>query len=203
MTLSISASLVLGIIMGLFFLPVGIANLIGSIGEISLAVLLFTVGFDLGRDANLGQKIKDLPKITLAVPFLVALGSIIGASLFSFLIGISPGDAALAGAGFGWYSLSAVIIAQTYDLTLGALALLTNVSREILAFLLIPLVAKKVGYLPAVAPGGATAMDVTLPIIARNTDAQTTLAAFYSGTVLSILVPIVIPLLIQLVQRLP
>ncbi len=203
MTLSISASLVLGIIMGLFFLPEGIANLIGSIGEISLAVLLFTVGFDLGRDANLGQKIKDLPKITLAVPFLVALGSIIGASLFSFLIGISPGDAALAGAGFGWYSLSAVIIAQTYDLTLGALALLTNVSREILAFLLIPLVAKKVGYLPAVAPGGATAMDVTLPIIARNTDAQTTLAAFYSGTVLSILVPIVIPLLIQLVQRLP
>ncbi|HBG01783.1 MAG TPA: hypothetical protein DDW87_09455, partial [Firmicutes bacterium] len=78
-------------------------------------------------------------------------------------------------------------IAQTYDVTLGALALLTNVFREVFAILLIPLIAKNIGKLPAVAPGGATTMDVTLPIIAQNTDAQTTLIAFYSGTVLSAL----------------
>jgi uncharacterized membrane protein YbjE (DUF340 family) len=201
-TLSIVASLAAGIAAGLFLLPEGMAGVIQPISDLSLAVLLFAVGFDLGRDAKLGQKIKDLPKITLAVPFLIALGSVAGAALFSFLVGISPGDAALVGAGFGWYSLSAVIIAQTYDLGLGALALLTNVSRELLAFLLIPVIARRLGYLPAVAPGGATAMDVTLPIVSKSTNAQTALVAFYSGTVLSILVPIVVPLLIRLLQHL-
>ena len=43
-------------------------------------------------------------------------------------------------------------------------------------------------------------MDVTLPIISRNTDAQTTIAAFYSGTVLTLLVPIIVPLLIKWAQ---
>jgi uncharacterized membrane protein YbjE (DUF340 family) len=42
---------------------------------------------------------------------------------------------------------------------------------------------------------------VTLPIVAANTDAQTAILAFYSGTVLSILVPIVIPFLVQLLQN--
>lgn len=201
MTLRILSSLALGILAGLF-LPEGIMNITGSLTDYSLAVLLFTVGFDLGQDADLRQKIKDLPKMYLAIPFLIAIGSLAGAALSGLVVDLPVGDAALVGAGFGWYSLSAIIITQTYDVTLGALALLTNVFREVFAFLLIPIIAKKVGHLPAVAPGGATTMDVTLPIIARNTDAQTTLVAFYSGTILSTLVPVCVPLIIRLLQHL-
>ncbi len=201
MTLRILSSLALGILAGLF-LPEGIMNITGSLTDYSLAVLLFTVGFDLGQDADLRQKIKDLPKMYLAIPFLIAIGSLAGAALSGLVVDLPVGDAALVGAGFGWYSLSAIIITQTYDVTLGALALLTNVFREVFAFLLIPIIAKKVGHLPAVAPGGATTMDVTLPIIAHNTDAQTTLVAFYSGTILSTLVPVCVPLIIRLLQHL-
>jgi uncharacterized membrane protein YbjE (DUF340 family) len=201
MTLRILGSLALGVVTGLFFLPEGIANMIGPLTDYSLAILLFAVGFDLGQDADLRQKIKDLPKMNLAVPFMIAIGSLTGAVLGGLVVRLPVGDAALVGAGFGWYSLSAVIITQTYDVTLGALALLTNVFREVFAFLLIPLVAKRVGHLPAIAPGGATTMDVTLPIIAANTDGQTTLVAFYSGTVLSILVPICVPFIIELLQH--
>jgi uncharacterized membrane protein YbjE (DUF340 family) len=43
-------------------------------------------------------------------------------------------------------------------------------------------------------------MDVTLPIIAAHTDSQTAILAFYSGTVLSALVPVVIPFILQLLQ---
>ena len=201
MTLKILSSLVLGFFAGLFLLPEGLPSVLEPVTDISLAVLLFAVGFDLGRDGELGRKIRDLPRISLAVPFVIALGSIIGAVLAGLAIQIPVGDSALAGAGFGWDSLSAVIITQDYDVTIGALALLTNVFREIFAILSIPYIAKRVGFLPAIAPGGATAMDVTLPIIAQNTDAQTTLIAFYSGTVLSALVPFVVPLIIALLQR--
>jgi uncharacterized membrane protein YbjE (DUF340 family) len=200
MTWKILGSLVLGVLTGLLLLPEGASNLLGPLTDISLAVLLFTVGFELGQDAELGQKIRNLPRISLVVPFVVAVGSLLGAVFAGLAVNVPMGDGALAGAGFGWYSLSAVIIAQDYAVTTGALALLTNVFREVFAILLIPFVARKVGYLPAVAPGGATAMDVTLPIIAQSTDAQTTLVAFYSGTVLSALVPIVVPLLIAFLQ---
>jgi uncharacterized membrane protein YbjE (DUF340 family) len=201
MTWKILSSLVLGALTGLLLLPEGTSNFLGPLSDISLAVLLFAVGFELGQDADLGRKIKNLPRISLAVPFVVALGSLLGAIFAGLAVNVPMGDGALAGAGFGWYSLSAVIITQDYEVTTGALALLTNVFREVFAILLIPIVAKKVGYLPAVAPGGATAMDVTLPIIAQSTDAQTTLVAFYSGTVLSALVPIIVPVLIALLQR--
>lgn len=202
MTLKILSSLVLGILCGLFLLPDINLDVIGQLTNAALALLLFAVGFGLGSDIHLKQKLKDLPKISLAVPFLIAIGSMLGAVLAGFLIRLPVSDATLVGAGFGWYSLSGVIIAQTYDVALGALALLTNVFREVLAILLIPLVAKRISYLAAVAPGGATTMDVTLPLIAQTTDSQTTLIAFYSGTVLSGLVPIVVPSLIRLVQYL-
>lgn len=200
MTWKILTSLAAGVLYGLV-LQVQNGELLGLVSDLALAALLFTVGFSLGEDRDLWKKVKGLPRISLAVPFLVALGSILGAVFAGLLCSIEPGEAALVGAGFGWYSLSAVLIAQSYDLTLGTLALLTNIFREILAILLIPTVAERLGKAAAVAPGGATAMDVTLPIVAANTDAQTAILAFYSGTVLSILVPIVIPFLVQLLQN--
>lgn len=202
MTWKILISLVLGFFGGVFFLPQGLPSMLEPLTDLSLAVLLFAVGFDLGQDTDLGRKIRDLPRVSLAVPIVIALGSLLGAMVASFIVRIPLGEGALAGAGFGWYSLSAVIIAQDYDVTVGALALLTNVLREVFAILSIPYIAKRVGYLSAIAPGGATTMDVTLPIISQNTDAQTTLVAFYSGTVLSLLVPIVVPLIIAWLQRL-
>lgn len=201
MTMIIVGSLVLGVLCGYFLLPNGLPYL-SLLTDGALALLLFTVGFDLAQGDDLGQKIKDLPKIALAVPFLVALGSLCGSLVGTLFLDLPLGEGVLVGAGLGWYSLSAVIIAQSYDVTIGALALLANVFREVLAILLIPLIARKLGPLPAIAPGGATTMDVTLPIISQSTDTQTTLVAFYSGTVLTALIPFLVPLVIKLLQLL-
>lgn len=200
MTWKILGSLVAGVCGGLLLnLPGGEA--LSLVTDLALAALLFAVGFSLGEDPELWKKVRSLPPISLAVPFLIALGSILGATVTGLLCRMAPGEAALVGSGFGWYSLSAVLIAQSYDVALGTLALLTNIFREILAILFIPTVAKYFGKAAGVAPGGATAMDVTLPIVAAHTDGRTAILAFYSGTVLSILVPIVVPFLIQLLQR--
>ncbi len=199
MTMIIVGSLVVGMLCGYFLLPGGLPFL-SSITDGALALLLFTVGYDLAQGGDLRQKIKDLPRIALAVPVLVILGSLLGSLVGTLFIDLPLGEGVLVGAGLGWYSLSAVIIAQSYDVTLGAVALLTNVFREVLAILLIPIIARKLGYLPAIAPGGATTMDVTLPIISQSTDSQTTIVAFYSGTVLTALIPFLVPLIIKLLQ---
>jgi len=50
---------------------------------------------------------------------------------------------------------------------LGAIAFLANLFREIVTFFVLPVVAKYFGGVTSIAPGGATTMDVTLPLIQR------------------------------------
>lgn len=170
--------------------------------ELALVFLLFTVGLKLGFNKDLGAQLVTLPKLSLLIPFLVAAASLGSAMMLAPIIGLHPLEGAAVAGGFGWYSLSGLLIAQSYDTALGTLAFLANIMRELTAIVAIPFVAKYLGNLSAVAPGGATAMDVTLPLISRNTDVQTTLVAVYSGTILSLLVPIVVPLLIRWAQLL-
>lgn len=199
MSLVILFSLALGVLAGFLF-PENLA-LSGQVTDWALALLLVTVGYELAQSEDLWQKIKELPKISLALPGLIICGTLLGSLIGSLLIQLNIGEGVLVGAGLGWYSLSAVLIAQSYDVSLGALALLTNVFREVLSIIFIPFIASKLGYLPAIAPGGATTMDVTLPIISHNTDSQTTLVAFYSGTVLTGLIPFLVPLIIKILSH--
>ena len=100
--------------------------------------------------------------------------------------------------GFGWYSLSSVLIAQAHSPLLGALAFLANVLRELLAIILTPLVARWLGAVPAIAPGGATAMDVLLPVISRAAGREYAPLAFFSGAMLSLAVPLFVNLFLGL-----
>ncbi|MCL4426688.1 MAG: lysine exporter LysO family protein, partial [Firmicutes bacterium] len=86
-------------------------------------------------------------------------------------------------------------------LALGTMAFLANLLRELLALLLIPLVARRLGKVMAVAPAGATAMDSTLPVISRFTDPQTAVIAFLSGAALTAISPFLIPFLVGFVFR--
>ncbi|HHY10942.1 MAG TPA: lysine exporter LysO family protein [Firmicutes bacterium] len=200
MTILILASFLAGTLWGYGDLIISKSPYVPLITQSALGLLLFTVGFDFAKGGELKEQVKGLPKIVLAVPFLTALGSLLFAGLLSPILKLSVGDGILASSGFGWYSLSAVVVSQTYDLKIGTLTLLTNVFREVLAILVIPFVAKRFGFIPAVAPGGATSLNVTLPMISRSTDGQTTLIAIYSGSLVSAMVPFLVPLLIQLIK---
>ncbi|HEY3422781.1 MAG TPA: LysO family transporter, partial [Methanocellaceae archaeon] len=57
----------------------------------------------------------------------------------------------------------------------------------------LPLVVKYFGKIVAVAPGGATSMDTTLPIIVRYAGSEVSVISFVSGVVLSVLVIFLVP----------
>ncbi len=185
-----------GMALGFLFLDPSSLETLDVLVTAALWVLLFGIGLDLGRTSGLLVRIRGLGWAILTVPVAIALGSIIGTSLVAGWLGLAVREGAAVGAGFGWYSLSAVIISQNHDVALGAVAFLANVFRELLAIICIPLVAAKIGHLAAVAPGGATTMDVTLPLVAKSTSKDVTMAAFISGVILSGLVPILVPLLL-------
>lgn len=194
MTLKIIAAVLIGIITGKYLIADS-SSIIGSLMDIGLCALLFFVGIDIGKNKNIMQQIKEIGIRAISTPVLVALGSITGAVICGIMFGYPAKEAAAVGAGFGWYSLSAIIITP-YSSELSALAFMSNVSREILAIICIPLVAKYIGYNEAVAPAGATAMDTTLPIISKATDSKTAIIAFVTGLILTVMVPLLVPLII-------
>lgn len=197
MTWLIILSVGVGFVAGFFLDPVLAAGL-DQISTIALAALLLGIGIDLGSNQKIWEGLRTKGWRILLIPLAVALGTLLATGLVAPLIGLRLNEGTAVGAGFGWYSLSGVILAKLYSDEIGALAFLTNVFRELMAVLLMPLLAKHIGYITTIAAGGATSMDTTLPLISSVTDQETTLYAFVSGAVLSSLVPLLVPLFIRL-----
>lgn len=196
MTILVIVSIALGMALGRWVLPQDLIAHLDTLTTAALCLLLVGIGISLGSQIEVLSRLRLLGWRIILVPALVAAGSIGGAALAGIFLGMPLREASAIGAGFGWYSLSGVLLAKIYSVETGALAFLTNVTREVLSFILIPLLAARFGNLAAVAPGGATTMDTTLPLIARVTDTDTTIIALVNGTILSAMVPLLVPLII-------
>jgi uncharacterized membrane protein YbjE (DUF340 family) len=199
MIVAIIVVIIAGMLSGYFTeLEYLVANL-DFISTAALAILLLGVGIDLGANNQVIDKLKQLGWKVLLVPLLIAIGSIGGTIIIGLVIDLSLNESSAIGAGFGWYSLSGVLLTKIYSADLGVLAFLTNVFRELFAIMLIPIVAKWDNKMIVVAPGGATTMDTTLPLISKSAAHKEVVAiAFISGVVLSSMVPILVPLLIKI-----
>ena len=199
MLIAISGVIILGIVAGYFTNPSFLIHNLNFLSTFCLAVLLLGVGIDLGSNGQVIDKLKQLGWRVLLIPLLIAVGSILGTAGVGMVLDLSLNESSAIGAGFGWYSLSGVILTKIYSADLGVLAFLTNVFREVFAIILIPLLAQWNNEIIVVAPGGATTMDTTLPLISESVAKKEVVAiAFISGAVLSSLVPILVPILIKI-----
>ena len=180
------------------WLPDIYLNSLDTCTTAALCLLLFGVGIDLGVNKHVWRNLRHVGYRVLYIPTGIAVGSIAGALLSGVILRMPLNEAGAIGAGFGWYSLSGVLLTKIHSAEIGALAFLTNLIREMLAFIFIPLIARRISKLCTLAPGGATAMDTTLPVIDRVAGSEIALLAFISGMVLSGLVPLLVPLIVRL-----
>jgi len=157
----------------------------------SLMLLLFVMGLVFGMDKDSTAKMRRTGLKILAVPLAVALGSITGGVVSSFVLGINMVAATAVSAGYGWYTLAGPMAGQLFGPEWGALGFAANFSRELLTILTISLMVKVDKYAP-VALGGATSMDTTLPVIVRYCGSDMLITAFSSGFTLSLIAPITI-----------
>ena len=196
----ILGSLVLGAMGGLLF-PPQISIFLESTVEYLLYLLLFSVGYDLYCNRNLLKLVKVMGAKILLIPLAIILGTLVFTLPLMFFLPYSIGEIGAVASGFGWYSLSSIIISSTYSNTLGIIALLTNVFREVLAFILTPLLPKFLPKITGIAPAGATSMDTLLPLISKSCGAEYTVPALVSGIVISSSVYLLVPLFIALAER--
>jgi len=159
-----------------------------------LNLLLFIIGAQMMRD---GINLKELATdpAMLVIPVCVIAGSLMGGTAMAYWQHLPLGRALAVSAGFGWYSLSGVLISDMGDPFMGSIGFLANILRESLSLIIIPLLShSRFGHI-GIGAAGATSMDVTLPLISRSCGSKAVPYALFSGSILSLLVPVMVPLL--------
>ncbi|HHV63678.1 MAG TPA: lysine exporter LysO family protein [Peptococcaceae bacterium] len=198
LTAIVLAAFFLGIIIGLIPLPAGVTGVLPSLTNWALCLTVFAVGLELGQNKDIWKQILSVGHFVFLAPLGVAVGSILAGMLMGKILGWTWGEGGAVGAGFGWYSLSGVLISELHSVGLGTIAFLSNILREILAIIIVPFLADRLGKLTLLAPGGATTMDTTLPVIAAVGPPGIAILAFINGFVLSTFVPILVPFLLSI-----
>ena len=196
-SLFILSFFVSGILIGLFsFLPRFLSE--HDFTLYALYALLFFVGIGIGSETKAWRIIRLAGTKIVLVPLSVIVGTLAGVGVASvFVPEVSLTESLAVGAGFGYYSLSSVLISQIRGETLGVIALLSNLIREIATIVIAPVLAKYCGRLAPIASGGATSMDTTLPVITTFIGKEYAMISVFSGIVLSILSPLLIILLLR------
>lgn len=161
----------------------------------ALCGLLLLIGVSVGGDHRLGSALRSINLSIVLVPLSVMVGTLSASlAVAAILPGLNTRETMAVGAGFGYYSLSSVIITRIQGPGLGTTALLANIIREIITLLTTPFLVRYLGRLAPIAAGGATAMDTTLPVIVRFAGKEYAVIAVFSGIVLTLLVPVLVTL---------
>ena len=159
----------------------------------SNAFLLLMIGI-IGADlAQIRLSRQWVSPAMLALPGLVVVGSMLGGALVAWLVDV-PLKAGLAlSSGYGWFSLSSVMVAEGLGKAYGTMALSIDLLRELLAFAILYAVGR---WWPLVglAAAGATAMDSSLPIIKQVCSPSVIPMAMVSGFLLTLLAPFMMSL---------
>ncbi|MBN1112000.1 MAG: lysine exporter LysO family protein [Bacteroidales bacterium] len=196
-SLIILSFFVVGIILGFSrFLPELLIE--NDYSMYALYALMLFVGISIGADTSALSVIKKVKYKILLVPAVVIIGSLLGAFAVSFFLPYKLNELFGVASGFGYYSLSSLILKDICGAEIATLALLSNIFREVGTLLLAPLMAIAFGKLAPIASGGATAMDSTLPIVITASGKEYAMISVFSGIVLTILVPFLVPLVVEL-----
>lgn len=199
----------------LFF---AIGCLIGAISHFStdmhsvsmyvLYALLFQVGISIGSNKNLKGLIKELRVKMLLIPVAtIALVHCFFRAWRGFLLSRwSVSECLAVGSGFGYYSLSSILITQFKEPSLGlqlatelgTIALLSNIFREMIALLGIPFFRKHFGQFAPISVAGVSSLDVLLPSIVRYSGKEMIPIAIFHGIIIEVSVPFFVSFFCQL-----
>lgn len=187
-------AVIAGLLAGYYLLPV--FPMAEQLATWALMVLLFLIGLQL-RNAGLSLRKLLMNRQGLGIALALAASSLVaGAALVPWL-GLPWHDALAVASGFGWYSLSGVVIGEALGPAWGGVAFLNDVLREIVALAIIPmLIARRPAM--AIGYGGATAMDFTLPVIRSSGGLACVPVAIASGFLLSFLSPVLMAVFLSL-----
>ncbi|MGM9735447.1 MAG: lysine exporter LysO family protein [Candidatus Cryptobacteroides sp.] len=200
-SLIIIGAFVIGCALGrLGLVPSGIAG--SDLSTWILYALMLQVGIGIGSDPKIKDIFRNIRPSLLLLPVATIVGSIVASFLISFAISRwSSTEVMAVGCGFGYYSLSSILITSLKEASIGAqaaaelgtIALIANIFREMMTLLLAPVMVRVFGPVAPIAAGGATTADVTLPIITKSSGKDWVIASIIHGVLVDFSVPLIVP----------
>ncbi|MBY6220340.1 lysine exporter LysO family protein [Marinobacter nauticus] len=187
-------SVLIGALLGYFLFPD--LPMVDDVATWALMLLLFLIGLQL-RNAGLSLRKLLMNRQGVGIALALVVSSLVAGLALVPVLDIPWHQSLALASGFGWYSLSGIVIGDALGPAWGGVAFLNDVLREIIALALIPLVihtrpAMAIGY------GGATAMDFTLPVIRSSGGLACVPVAIASGFLLSFLSPVLMGVFLSL-----
>lgn len=156
--------------------------------EYTLIFLLFLIGIQLRNNGMTLRQIV-LNRRGMIVAVVVMVSSLLGGVINAFILDLPLKTGLAMASGFGWYSLSGILLTESYGPVIGSTAFFNDLARELLAIMLIPGLVRR-SRSTALGLCGATSMDFTLPVLQRSGGVEIVPAAIVHGFILSLLVPI-------------
>lgn len=156
--------------------------------EYTLIFLLFLIGIQLRNNGMTLRQIV-LNRRGMIVAVVVMVSSLLGGVINAFILDLPLKTGLAMASGFGWYSLSGILLTESYGPVIGSAAFFNDLARELLAIMLIPGLVRR-SRSTALGLCGATSMDFTLPVLQRSGGVEYVPAAIVHGFILSLLVPI-------------
>lgn len=184
---------VLGFIVGKWLFgkiaPADLPISIGTFVKGLLMLLVLLVGLQLSHAGmTLREVLLNKRGVQMSVVFCLSVA--VGGIVFGLIMPDATVIQGLAlSSGYGWYSLSGIVMTDAYGAVWGSVALLNDLLREFLSFLLIPLLMRRFPC-TAVGLGGVTSMDFTLPVIQSSGGNEVVPLAMSFGFIVNIVSPV-------------
>ena len=179
----------------------------GNVTMWILYALMLQVGISVGSDSRLKEILHTLSPRLLILPCATIVGTLVATFAISFLLSRwSTAEVLAVGSGMGYYSLSSILVTSLKESSIGAvaaaelgtIALIANIFREMMTLIFAPLMVRWFSPLGPISAGGATTMDVTLPVITRISGKDWVFVSIVHGIVVDFSVPFLVPLFCSL-----
>lgn len=169
---------------------------LGEIIDVLLIVLLFVIGHQMRIS---GTKLKHvfLNKSGIKLSLSIVFSSLLAGVLVSLILKFPLNQALAMSSGFGWYTLSSIMVGSLINENYSVVSFFIDFNRELIAIIILPSLGRLFPY-TMVGVCGATAMDFSLPVIKQNLSQQLVVVAISSGMILSVATPVLLPLFAKL-----
>ena len=170
--------------------------------RLTLFALFIVIGIDMGREKRLWESLSELKGRVFAIAFAGLAGSILGGTIASILTGTPFSTGVASAAGSGYYSITTLMLKEVAGPSQALVGFLSNLLRELIVIVGMPIIAKIWGKAGCVGAAGATAMDTALPFIIKSVGKEIGVLSFASGVIITILVPFLVPTIYRLLYAL-
>lgn len=192
----IPVCVIFGIITGYLFISSNQIYLLDYALMFSLIVLYIGVGISFGLNSGVFQFVNLLGWKIILIAITILVGSLVGGLVSGIVLKMPIYITVASAGGMSYYSITGAVLTQAFGIEAGVYGFLVNVMREFLTVLFIPIIAKISKGSP-IASGAAGNMDTMLVPVTKFVGVELGLVALITGTILTFLVPFLLPILIS------